>query len=331
MKSRHLRLAQVAGIAVIAVMATACGGAKAKVAAAGATGGAAASDPAAAGQATAVDSAAAVAPVKATGGGSFCKLYAASVNSATQHASATAPDDTKALIEVARSDAHQALNIAPSEIKKDVALLVGVSDKMYDALAKAGYDYSKLTPADMAVFSTPQVTAAEEHLTAYIKGTCGIDLTKVVGTAPTDTSGDAPAAGASDAGAAAADDAGKACKLATVAQISTAAGKPMQNVGGAGDAICVFSAVDDASFAMAVSIYNDNPSMATMEQLATSSEHLVGLGDDAFWNPALGAIFVKKGSRAFSFTLPSFANLTADPAAVKSKMVTLAQQALTNF
>jgi hypothetical protein len=323
MKSRHSQLAQVVGIAVIAVMATACGGAKAKVAAAGATGNAAS-----AGSAAAADSAAAVAPVKATGGGSFCKLYAASVNSATQHTSGTAPEDTKALIEVARSDAHQALNIAPSEIKKDVALLVDVSDKMYAALAKAGYDYSKLTPADMAAFSAPQVAAAEEHLTAYIKGTCGIDLASGAPAAPTDTGGGAPVAGATDG----ATDGGKACQLATAAQISTAAGKPMQSVGGAGDTICVFSAVDDASFAMDITIYNDDASMATMKQLETeSSEHVDGLGDDAFWNPTLGTVFVKKGSRAFSFSLPSFANLTDNPAAVKSNMVTLAQQALGNF
>ena len=121
-------------------------------------------------------------------------------------------------------------------------------------------------------------------------------------------------------------------RLVTAAQISTAAGKPMHSVGGAGDTICVFSAVDDASFAMAISIYNDDASMVTMTQLETeSSDHVDGLGDDAFWNPTLGTVFVKKGSRAFSFSLPSFANLTANPAAVKSNMVTLAQQALANF
>ncbi|MDQ1493961.1 MAG: hypothetical protein QOG69_444 [Actinomycetota bacterium] len=330
MKSRHSQLAQVVGIAVIAVMATACGGAKAKVAAAGGTGNAVGAGNASdAGNATAADSAAAAAPVKATGGGSFCKLYAASVNSATQHTAAPAPEDTKARIEAASSDAHMALGLAPSEIKKDVALLVGVSDKMYAALAKAGYDYSKLTPADMAAFSTPQVAAAEEHLTAYIKGTCGIDLASGMPTAPTDTSGDAPAAGATDAAAAA--DGGKACQLATAAQISTAAGKPMQSVGGAGDIICTFSAVDDASFAMSVAIYNDEASMVTIKSVESGSEHLAGLADDAFWNPTIGAVFVQKGSRGFSFALPSFANLTDNPAAVKTNMVTLAREALTNF
>ncbi len=324
MKSRHSQLAQVVGIAVIAVMATACGGAKAKIAAAGATGNAT-------GGATAADSAAGAAPVKATGGGNFCKTLASSINSQALYASGSSANDTKTVIETARAGAHKALSLAPSEIKKDVAVLVAATDSMYDALAKAGYDYSKLTAADMAGLSSTDVTAAEEHLTAYVKGTCGIDLAGGASVGSSDA-GTPAAAGATDAGGGATADAGKACQLATVAQISTAAGKPMQNVGGAGDTICVFSAVDDASFAMDVTIYNDDASMASMKQVEVSgSEQLSGLGDSAFWNSTIGVVFVKKGSRGFSFALPSFANLTDNPAAIKNKMVTLAQQALSNF
>ena len=83
---------------------------------------------------------------------------------------------------------------------------------------------------------------------------------------------------------------------------------------------------------MAITIYPDEASMAMMTNLETEgSDHLDGLGDDAFWNPTLGTVFVKKGTRGFSFSLPSFANLTANPAAVKDKMVALAHEALTNF
>jgi hypothetical protein len=42
-------------------------------------------------------------------------------------------------------------------------------------------------------------------------------------------------------------------------------------------------------------------------------------------------VFVQKGARAFSFTLPSLANLTDTPDAVKSRMVTLATAALARF
>ena len=227
------------------------------------------------------------------------------MNSAAQHAATDAPEDAKARIKVAIADAHQALDIAPSEIKKDVALLVGVSDKMYAAVAKAGYDYSKLTPADMSAFSTSDVTAAEEHLTTYIKGTCGIDLATALGASAAEASAPAAPAAATTAAGADSADGGKACHLATAEQISAAAGKPMHSVGGAGDTICVFSAVDDASFAMELTIYPDETSMAMMTQLASGgSEHLDALGDDAFWNPTLGTVFVKKGTRGFSFSCP---------------------------
>jgi hypothetical protein len=55
------------------------------------------------------------------------------------------------------------------------------------------------------------------------------------------------------------------------------------------------------------------------------------LADDAFWNKTLGAVYVRKGSRAFSFTLPSLANMTDNPDAIKSKMVTLATAAAGRF
>ena len=194
MKSPQSYATRVVGLAAILVAATACGGAQSKVAAANAAG-----DTSGTGAAQVAVSAGAAAPVKAVGGGSFCKLYAASVNSAAQHAATDAPEDAKARIKVASADAHQALDIAPSEIKKDVALLVGLSDKMYAAVAKAGYDYSKLTPADMSAFSTPDVAAAEEHLTAYIKGTCGIDLATALGATAAEASAHATEASANAA------------------------------------------------------------------------------------------------------------------------------------
>jgi hypothetical protein len=323
MKSPATHAMRLAALAAILVIATGCGGTKAAVPVAAAT-----SDTAGSTGATPVVSAGA-APVKAVGGGSFCKLYAASVAGAALHPAGAAPQDAKAQIDLARAEAHQALSLAPSQVKDDVSLLVGVSDQMYAALAKVGYDYTKLTAADMGVFSTPQVSAAEAHLTAYITTTCGLDLPA---RAASGTSVEAATSSGAEAATSDGSGAGKACTLVTAEQVSTAAGKPMHSVGGAGDTICVFSAVDDPSFAMEVTIYDDEPSMATMTQLETEgSEHLDSLGDDAFWNPTLGTVFVKKGTRAFSFSLPSFANLTDKPAAIKDNMVALGHEALGNF
>jgi len=42
-------------------------------------------------------------------------------------------------------------------------------------------------------------------------------------------------------------------------------------------------------------------------------------------------VFVREGTRGFSFSLPSFANLTDAPAAVQAKMVALATAVATRF
>jgi hypothetical protein len=314
----------IAGMSAFAVMVTACGGGSAKVASAAVSPGS--SQVAAAASPGDVSAA----PVHATGGGTFCREIAASMNSEQANATSASGSDIKKQLDAARASGHHALSIAPSAIKPDVALLVTASDSMYDALAKVGDDYSKLTPADMTAFSSPAVMAAEQHLTAYLKGTCGIDIGAQAAAA---ASGAAAPADGSDAAAAsdAADNTGPGCKLATVAEISTAAGKPMKLVGGA-LGICAYSAVDGPSFALEASIYEDTASMTTMTTLENAgSEHLDGLGDDAFWNGTIGTVFVRKGTRAFSFSLQSFANLTDDPAAVKSKMVTLATAVAARF
>ncbi|MEO8715905.1 MAG: hypothetical protein ABI369_12910 [Acetobacteraceae bacterium] len=137
-------------------------------------------------------------------------------------------------------------------------------------------------------------------------------------------------ASAAPASVAPAAAAGSACGLVTLPEVTTAAGKPMTVSGDAGS-ICTFSATTDPSFLIAVQIYADAHSMALMTQLEPSSEHLAGLGDDAFWAAAPGVVFVKKGSRAFAVVPPSLANLSTSPAAVKAKLVTLATAALTRF
>jgi hypothetical protein len=138
------------------------------------------------------------------------------------------------------------------------------------------------------------------------------------------------AAPGSNAGSNAGGAAGSACGLVTVDEVVAAAGQPMA-MSGDGGSICTFSAAADPSFVMYVQVYNDKPSMGMMMQVETGSDHLSGMGDDAFWNATLGTVFVERGSRGFSVALPSLANLSTTPAAEKANMVTLAQAALGRF
>lgn len=149
---KRAALAGLAGVTVL--LATACGG----------------SSPAATTAATATTAAA---PVKATGGGDFCKVIAASINHPP--AMTNAQDAAKAITLIRKEEA-QAVSLAPSAIKADVVLLMGASNAVWDAVAKAGYDDTKITAADMSPLSAPATVAAEHRVTAYMTGTCGITV-----------------------------------------------------------------------------------------------------------------------------------------------------------
>jgi hypothetical protein len=145
------------------------------------------------------------------------------------------------------------------------------------------------------------------------------------GTRPAGTSRPSapPTAPASAAPAAAS---GSACGLVTVSEVTTTTGKPMSPGNGAGN-ICVFSATADPSLVVYIQIYPDAPSMATPKLDESSSEHLRGLGDDAFWTAA-GMVFVQKGSRGFSISVPS---LTLTSRTVPPALKALATAALTRL
>ena len=88
---------------------------------------------------------------------------------------------------------------------------------------------------------------------------------------------------------------------------------------GAGD-FCTFSATGDPSLVVYVQVYANAETLAVARNEESSGQHVTGLGDDAFWTVA-GNLFVQKGKRGFTITLPSLAltSRTAPP-----KIVTLA-------
>ncbi len=126
---------------------------------------------------------------------------------------------------------------------------------------------------------------------------------------------------ASDSSAAAAS--GSACGLVTVGEVATATGKPMSAGNGAGDT-CSFSATGDPSLVVYIQLYANAVTLGVAKGVESSGQHVSGLGDDAFWT-VTGNLFVQKGSKGFSITLPSLAlsSRTAPP-----KIVALAAAAL---
>ena len=116
--------------------------------------------------------------VKASGGGDFCKLVAASYNSGIAQGpqTDTSPAAMKKRYEDAQALSRQAIDVAPSAIKADLQTLDAASNKFYAALAAANYDMTKLPRDATAGFSTPELQAASTRVLAYVKDHCGIDL-----------------------------------------------------------------------------------------------------------------------------------------------------------
>jgi hypothetical protein len=130
---------------------------------------------------------------------------------------------------------------------------------------------------------------------------------QVTPTTGTDTGQPSTSAPRTGSGAAA-----SSCKLLTEGDATAAMRQPMKVSGDAGT-ICTYSATADPSVLLYVQTYASKAEATTNLQLEPMSEHIDGLGDDAFWNPTLDMVFVQNGDRSFAVTSPSLANLWATP------------------
>jgi len=142
--------------------------------------------------------------VKATGGGDFCKSAATQFNKAQAMISqnATDPAHLRDAVRQGRQASSSLQSEAPAQIKGDLNLLVQTANKVYDALAKANYDFTKLSPSDLQGIGDPNVTAANQRVSAYVKKSCGFDLSSGTGsssdTTPATSTQSSPSSGATD-------------------------------------------------------------------------------------------------------------------------------------
>jgi hypothetical protein len=109
----------------------------------------------------------------------------------------------------------------------------------------------------------------------------------------------------------------------TAGEVGAATGKAMGQGAGAGS-ICSYSATADPSTVVYIQLYTDAPSMGPAKAIEAGSQHLPGLGDDAFW-AAGGIMFVQKGSRGFTISAPS---LVLTSSSAPTPILTLATAAL---
>ena len=139
----------------------------------------------------------------------------------------------------------------------------------------------------------------------------------------------APTGAPTGAPGAAAGSTDPACALVKPDAVGTAGGFSVADYSGAGGT-CIFQNSDRSKY-LSVQLFKSQAEMATYLQLESSSEHIAGLGDDAFWTSGMGGLFVRKGDRAIEFTDPDFALSSDADTAPRDALVALAQTAVPNL
>ena len=119
-----------------------------------------------------------------------------------------------------------------------------------------------------------------------------------------------------------------ACAIVTADDVSTAVGAAVKQTSAGPAPFCAYANAD-VTVQLIVHTYQDQASLEqTVLPLEPQSEHVDGLGDDAFYNATLGMIFVRKGDRSITLaTGPS----AGDAGTRRAAMVQLATTAATKL
>ncbi len=121
------------------------------------------------------------------------------------------------------------------------------------------------------------------------------------------------------------------CALVTKDQVATAVGFSIATALGAGGT-CIFQNVDPSQV-FALQLIDGESNMALYLSIEASSEHVAGLGDDAFWQGAAATMFIRQGDQALVLVDQSWV-MTSDPTtdnAHRDSLIALARIALANL
>ena len=158
---------------------------------------------------------------------------------------------------------------------------------------------------------------------AALLAACGGSTSGTASPPATPRPGSASLAASTDAPAqASSTDTSAACAVVTAAAVSQAAGFSVARSSGAGQ-ICMYQNADSSKY-LAVQLYGSQADMALMLQIEPGSEHVAGLGDDAFWVAQEGLLFVRKGDHGAEFLDPDLGGSPTDTSP-RDALVTLAR------
>ena len=118
-----------------------------------------------------------------------------------------------------------------------------------------------------------------------------------------------------------------ACTILTNDAVGKATGFTVAGTSGT-DSICFYQSADKSKY-LSVKLDRSQADMASMLQIEAGSDHVAGLGDDAFWT-GTGLLFARKGDHAIELLDPDMAGVGPAGDAFRDALVTLARSALPN-
>ena len=106
------------------------------------------------------------------------KLTSALEASAKAFEGASGTSGLKSYAAAFQKESGALLAAAPAAIKPSLEDIVSFDDKVFGLLGKVGYDYAKLTPADLQTLESgsSRIAADSQKISAYLESACGVTL-----------------------------------------------------------------------------------------------------------------------------------------------------------
>jgi hypothetical protein len=104
----------------------------------------------------------------------FCNLAKTYSDRFTSVGSNPTPAQLRTVSREGQTAITQAVDAAPSEIKKDVEVIASTFGGLIAELEKVNFEASRVPPASLSALSAPEFTAATTRFQAYVRQVCGV-------------------------------------------------------------------------------------------------------------------------------------------------------------
>ena len=104
----------------------------------------------------------------------FCALARTYSERSTRVAPNATPAELRTLTREGQTAITQAVNAAPSEIKRDVEVISTAFNSLVSELEKVNFEVTRVPPAAFGSLSAPEFTQATTRFQSYVRTVCGV-------------------------------------------------------------------------------------------------------------------------------------------------------------